>query len=206
MAMTMTASIPSYPNRAARKAARRQRRQDQPPRGTRPAPLIVSPDAASHLAAQRARQDHYRRLWRRQLDALLSPDDDAYAVMRTVHLASDHGTARATVVSAIAPALLAYLERRQAQTPPPPPLDARIRAALGEHGRDPYALAAARLALAQDLPEHSLVLELTGWQLISEYDLARAFDEGGRGGWSRPSVHNRKWAAVTWVREWLARG
>jgi hypothetical protein len=71
-------------------------------------------------------------------------------------------------------------------------------------GGHAYRLAAARIALAEALPDHSLVLELIGWSLLtSEHDIANAFDEGGREGWSRPSVHIRKQDACRWVRAWI---
>lgn len=156
---------------------------------------------------QQAQQARYRRIWRQQLEAIAATDDDAIALMRTAGQATELGMARPTTVKhAIAPALLGYIERGHQGVRPAAPTNPSIVRALGHWARDPYALARARVALAQERPDDSLIVEVLGWNtLLSENDLARAFDTGPRSGWAQQRINERKYAATTWLRAWLAR-
>ncbi len=163
-------------------------------------------DAAGHTLWQRERQAFYRRWHQRQLDALATPDDDRVRFMRTPHMADDQGTGRAgRPLQVINPALAAHLDRVLAGadplTRPSPPVNEKIANYLYPATLDRWALAAARLAYAEEDPDTSLILELTGWQMVSQSDLAHAFNDGARSGWSQPHISARTLAACRRVRE-----
>lgn len=163
-------------------------------------------DPAAHARWQQERQAFYRRWHRRQLDALATPDDDRIRFMRMPHMVDDQGTGRAGhPLQAINPALAAHLDRvlagADSLTRPASPVNEKIAQYLYPATRDRWALAAARLAYAEEDPDTSLIVELTGWQMVSQSDLAHAFNDGAGSGWSQPHISARTLAGCRRLRE-----
>ncbi len=146
------------------------------------------------------------RWYRLRIEQFLSPDDARMAGYRTNGLATELGTARRGK-GTYDDWLAAHTDRKSAgwRMVTYPQIEVRTAALphLREALDDEALLVAALVRLHRQAPELSMIVHLVCFDSPwSEHDVARAFNDGPRSGWTRQNVSNRKARACVWLRAW----